>query len=633
MRAAGEAPPADAQFERHCVAGSACQGAACDKRSPDDEPPEAPPAHNYLASLHWAHWLIVFLSFGLTLIAWQTTKRQAEEKSRTSFERETQRIQHLIVERMERYEDALWGGVSLLGLLDGDITPESWREYSLGLQLSEKYPGINGIGIIRSVDKAALQSFVAKQRQTRPDFRVFPEHDAPISLPITFIEPIDGNAPALGLDVAHEANRLAGAMRAIKTGKAHITGPIVLVQDESHTPGFLFYAPTDPSKSRRALGESVSLVYAPFVMKELMNGVLSKEFRTISLRISDGSTVLYDDADYSPQLIDKDPQYASSQAITMYGREWRVESMTGLHFNKLERDNQPMTILIGGILIDSMLLLLFLFISNSNQKAVAYAAEVTADLKVKARELEASNTELERFAYVASHDLQEPLRMVGSFAELLNIKYDTEFDEEGQRWLGYMVDGAKRMQALVQGLLAYSRIGRNALTLESFDLNELIDSVLIDLTPLMLEKGAKVHVEPIPKVVGQPDLVRLVLQNLISNAIKFTPADTQPSITITQEPCGERLRITVADNGIGIDPIYAQKVFSAFQRLHSKEEYPGTGIGLAIAQKIVQQHQGTIWFEPNKDAGTAFHFTLSQASQPLATPPPHRKPRRARVGS
>jgi light-regulated signal transduction histidine kinase (bacteriophytochrome) len=225
-------------------------------------------------------------------------------------------------------------------------------------------------------------------------------------------------------------------------------------------------------------------------------------------------------------------------------------------------------------------------------------------------DLERSNQELEQFAYVASHDLQEPLRKVASFTQLLGQRYSGRLDERADQYIGFAVDGARRMQTLIDDLLAFSRVGRVAQPLGDVDCDELLERVRSDLAAAIEETGARIEAGPLPTVRGDAGLLRLVLQNLIGNAIKFRGAAT-PHVRVEAEREDGEWRFSVADNGIGIDPEYADRIFVIFQRLHPRASYAGTGIGLAMCRKIVEYHGGRMWLDTETArSGAAFCFTL-----------------------
>ncbi|CAN5542078.1 hypothetical protein BH23BAC4_BH23BAC4_04950 [soil metagenome] len=251
-----------------------------------------------------------------------------------------------------------------------------------------------------------------------------------------------------------------------------------------------------------------------------------------------------------------------------------------------------------------------------------YARELRSaneDLGLANRELADKNRDLEQFAYVASHDLQEPLRMVSSFLQLLERRYADSLDESGRTYIQYAVDGAHRMQRLIRDLLAYSRVGTRALPPEPVDAAIAVEEVLADLRPMIAEHDAAVEIGDLPTVEVDPSQFRQLIQNLLSNAIKFV-RDTTPQLSLAAEPAGDPngvegtgwWKFAVQDNGIGVDEQYTERVFQIFQRLHTREEFEGTGIGLAICKRIVERHGGQIWIEPVPSGGSRFLFTLPE---------------------
>jgi hypothetical protein len=224
--------------------------------------------------------------------------------------------------------------------------------------------------------------------------------------------------------------------------------------------------------------------------------------------------------------------------------------------------------------------------------------------------LDRSNQELEQFAYVASHDLQEPLRKVTSFVQLLQQRYEGQLDARADEYIGFAVDGASRMQQLISDLLAFSRVGRSADRFQLTPLAASVTAALDNLEIALRETSAAVSVAPdLPQIVGDPILLTSLWQNLIGNSLKFR-SEAAPRIDIAVRRKGGFWLLSVSDNGIGIEPRFADKVFVIFQRLHGRDAYPGTGIGLALCKKIVEFHGGEIWLDPEVSSGTRICFTL-----------------------
>jgi signal transduction histidine kinase len=231
------------------------------------------------------------------------------------------------------------------------------------------------------------------------------------------------------------------------------------------------------------------------------------------------------------------------------------------------------------------------------------------ELDARTQDLERSNTELEQFAYVASHDLQEPLRKVASFCQLLERRYKGKLDDRADQYIGFAVDGAKRMQILINDLLAFSRVGRIVREPVTVSCDAVLEQAMANVSGAIELAGATIESDPLPTVSAEVPLLTAVFQNLISNALKFH-GDEPPKVRVGVRQADDFWEFSFADNGIGIDPEYAERIFVIFQRLHNKADYPGTGIGLAMCRKIVEYHGGTIWLDTTVVSGSRFCFTL-----------------------
>ncbi len=235
----------------------------------------------------------------------------------------------------------------------------------------------------------------------------------------------------------------------------------------------------------------------------------------------------------------------------------------------------------------------------------------TLEEKVKERtkELEESNKELQQFAYVASHDLKEPLRMITSFLQLLERRYADQLDEDATEFIGFAVEGAKRLDEMINDLLEFSKVTRKKIEFSMVDMNKVVEQTKLNLKYVIDTNNAEINYNTLPTVYGDEILMVQLFQNIIGNSIKYRNKES-PEIDITATKESNYYHFSITDNGIGMSPKHLNRIFTIFQRLHTNEEYEGTGIGLAIAKKIVLQHDGQIWVESELGKGTTFHFTI-----------------------
>jgi signal transduction histidine kinase len=253
-------------------------------------------------------------------------------------------------------------------------------------------------------------------------------------------------------------------------------------------------------------------------------------------------------------------------------------------------------------------------------RELAAARSANADLQARAEDLQRSNAELEQFAYVASHDLQEPLRKVASFTQLLQRRYAGRLDARADQYIDFAVDGAKRMQALINDLLAYSRVGRSAREPAIVSSDEALLQARANLAEAIEDSGATIETGHLPLVLAELPLLVAVFQNLLSNSLKFS-GGKPPRVVITASRDEAFWLFSFADNGTGIDPAYAERIFVIFQRLQERSAYPGTGIGLAMTRKIVEYFGGRIWLDTVYTGGARFQFTLPMPPEVQAAEP------------
>lgn len=577
--------------------------------------------------LHWLHWGVVALSLVATLTAWYVTKSQADEKVRTRFDREVERVVSLIDERMVKYEDGLWGGVAMVQASGGDVSLDQWVSFAHSLELDVKYPGINGIGVIHRVGPDEIDAYLQRQRKERPGFRVHPDHDGREYFPITYIEPAEPNMQAVGLDMAHEANRLTGLLRARDTARAQITGPIVLVQDAEHTPGFLLFAPfyeggpPDTVWEREARFDGA--VYAPFVVTELMHGVLDKELRHVGIEIRDGSEVVYDEHSEDFPDFDPAPMFTTEVALDMYGREWVFDIWTSTSFRDAASTSEPLTILIGGLALDGLLFALFVALSRSNRRALTFADDIAVELSKNHESLERSNAELERFAYVASHDLKTPLRGIRDLTDYLEEDLEEylagpDANPDVQKNLDRLRAQTRRMTALIGGILDYARIGADTSdSTEAVAMERLVAGLGVDVG---LGPGQLIYDGPSTVVVPAAVYFEQVVQNLVTNAVKHHDDLPNAQVRVTATDGAEGVTVAVSDNGPGIDPQFHDRIFGVFKTLNANTR--GTGIGLSIVRKIIDNQRGQMSVVSNVGDGATFRFVWPRPRRPAACSTP-----------
>lgn len=309
-------------------------------------------------------------------------------------------------------------------------------------------------------------------------------------------------------------------------------------------------------------------------------------------------------------------------SLTLYGVTWDLSVWPDASYLARIRSPLPRATLVAGILM-ALLLGAAVHLGQRAREREHQVEAVNRELEREnevrrqaeelaerhAAELQRSNTELQQFAYVASHDLQEPLRIIASYVQLLARRYQSKLDADADEFIGFAVDGTRRMQRLINDLLSYSRVGTRTLTLEPTDCNRVLEAVLADLQAAIEESKAEVTRDALPVLEADASQLHHVFQNLIGNAIKYR-GEAPPRIHVSAQHDDGHWLFSVRDNGIGIDPAQAERIFVIFQRLHGKGEYSGTGIGLAICKKVVESHGGRIWMEPASEEGTMFYFTL-----------------------
>ena len=284
--------------------------------------------------------------------------------------------------------------------------------------------------------------------------------------------------------------------------------------------------------------------------------------------------------------------------------------MSALNTGRTGRRCLQWTLLVGGFF--TALLTFILFWNRRLAREIERRKKAEEQNRLYTEELARSNVDLQQFAYVASHDLQEPLRMISSYLQLIERRYKGKLDDDADTFIHFAVDGATRLQTLIAGLLEFSRVKTHGRDFAPVAVQEVVEGVCRDLQALILETETKVHLGEMPVIQGDATQIARLFQNLLHNAIKFRKPDVPPIIEIHAEKTDAGQVFCVRDNGIGIESRYFDRIFSIFQRLHTREEYPGTGIGLSICKRIVERHGGRIWLESSVDGGSTFYFSIPE---------------------
>lgn len=562
------------------------------------------------------HYVVVLGSLVLTLAVWLYASTLAERQAELAFDHAAEQILDLTTERMEKYEDSLWAGVGALYTSNGTANLHDWRVFAQTMQIDVKYPGINGIGVILKVAKDDAGDFIAYHREERPTFDIHPPRESDQLFPITYIEPESENAKAVGLDVGFETNRRDGLLAARDTGTPQITGPITLVQDQEATPGFLFYVPFYRNRASATLeqrrSEFIGAVYAPFIVKKLMEGVLAKDRRHVWIRIADNDEVIYDEHEGGEAGYDPDPMYSRHIDLDMYGRTWQIDLRTNALFRSANERSQPLIILGCGLTIDLLLLILFTYMARSNRRAYSYADRVTQALREEKRQLISTNEALEQFSYVASHDLKTPLRGMRDATDYLAEELKDRFpnvlgDDHVSTQLSTLRHLITKMDTLVKGVLEYAQISKRAQRMADID-------IALEVRRIAMEQGLgedqlDVSCE-VPSVRMDPLLFSQIMRNLLENAITHHQEQDKLKVIVTSRIRNCGIEIEIADNGPGIDPAYHEKIFEMFQMLKPTFDANSTGVGLAIVRKAAGAAGGTVSVRSSCGRGATFTVSL-----------------------
>ncbi|MEO3417392.1 CHASE domain-containing protein [Roseovarius sp. CAU 1744] len=598
------------------------------------------------SSLSIVHWLVVLLSLILTIAAWQFSRAQIALRTEARFEHMSNQIAELIEERLQKYELALWSGVAALKSHKDDVGHLTWRAFAKSLDIEHRYPGVNGIGVIHQVKSADLESYLQKQRRFRPEFNIHPPHDGEIYQPITFIEPIEKNSPALGLDMVHEVNRHSSINRSRDTNSAQMSGPIILVQ--GHRQGFLFFAPYYTGENHVTLQARrenfAGAVYAPIIVEELIQGVLHRDRRSIAIRISDKNETIYDEIESTDSDYDTAALGEMRIAMQLYGREWNLELRSGLEFRAENSSREPLVILMVGILIDLALLSLFYILSRANRRGLQFVSMATNALEAetqarralnaKSQALMKSNQQLNvarleaesaskvksAFLSTMSHEVRTPLTAISGILVLLER---ADLSEQQNKLVHAGKLASEKLIKLLTDILESSRLEAGAV--ELFE-REVAVKPLVEEWRVLAEGAIQNYQKAIEVVVqissDTPskivvDDVRLsqVMNNLLDNAVRFTE-NGQITIKVivrkNNTDLDSTVIITLQDTGIGIADSDLEVIFDRFRQVDNSmtRSKGGSGLGLAICEDVINLMGGKLNVSSKLGEGTIFEICL-----------------------
>ena len=573
----------------------------------------------------------------LALIAAFVTGRQVEERRDQALDERAQQVRQTIDRRIETYTEKLFG---VRGQFTGseEVTHNEYATFLSSQEVGRRYPGVLALGyadLLPETGRAAFMRAINRDAQRSnlgyPEFVVRPNAARPGIVAISFLHPVAPNRMAFGLDLTSEPTRRTALGLARDRARPAATAPLRLVTETTDQEGLLIMLPRYAGLDQRPDAEDrVSRFRGVAFVAIRLPDLIRSAVRTgpdIDLEIYDVGAVgtvpsrlrAGDEAfdlrggAQAPTASSDDSRILDLQTA---GRQWRIYYSTSENLVGGVESSIPWVILGLGIGLALLAGAAVHYARTAQARAVALADQMTSDLQASEAELARSNEELERFAFLASHDLQQPLRTVNGFLQLLELRHGAELKGRAREYVEYALRGTRQMSTLIEDLLTYSRAGRSDRAPEPVALDRVWDAALEQLQATIEECNATVTRGDLPTVAGDPGQMTQLFANLIGNGVKYR-GDAPPEVHAEARRVAGGWEVAVRDNGIGIDPKDHDKIFGMFRRLHGDERFEGTGLGLALVKRIVENAGGSIRVESAVGEGSTFLITLpAGAPQP-----------------
>lgn len=582
--------------------------------------------------------LVVFLGLAaITAIAAVFTARQVERRADQELDERAQSVVEAIDRRIETYTEKLFG---VRGAFTGsrELTHAEYETFLGTQEVNRRYPGVLALGYASLLPDAGRAAFIrdvdrdAKAaRLGYPDFVIRPNAERPGTVAVTHLHPVGPNRNAYGLDLMSEASRRTALTIARDGAVPAATAPVRLVTERSDEEGLLIMLPRyagsqqRPSPEKRIelfRGVAFVAIRLPDLIRSAVRTAPGADLEIYDvgavgtvpsrLRAGDEAFDLRDGA----QAPGADGDNSRIRDLQTAGRQWKIYYSTDDQLVGATERAVPWLIAILGLVVAALASAAVSFARSAQRRAATLAAKMTADLQASEAELARSNEELERFAFLASHDLQQPLRTVNGFLQLLELRHGDELKGRAREYVEYALRGTRQMSTLIEDLLTYSRAGRNDRAPEPVSLDRVWDAAVEQLQATIEESGATVTRGELPTISADRGQMTQLFANLIGNGVKYR-GDAPPEVRAEARRVAGGWEVSVRDNGIGIDPKDHDKIFGMFRRLHGDERFEGTGLGLALVKRIVENAGGRIRVESQLGQGSTFVIWLPEtAAQP-----------------